>query len=1096
GVPTGASLSAGSDNGDGSWTLTSAQLTGLSITPPSDDSADFALTVTATSTDGSDSSQSVGTVNVSVSGVADTASLTVADTSGNEDAAISLTISSALSDSSESLSVVISGVPTGATLSAGNDNGDGSWTLTTAQLTGLTITPPSNDSADFSLTVTSTSTDGSDTASTVDTIDVTVNAVADTPSLTVADTSGSEDTAISLTMSSALADSSESLSVVISGVPTGATLSAGNDNGDGSWTLTSAQLSGLTITPPSNDSADFALTVTATSTDGSDTASTVDTIDVTVNAVADAPTLSVADTSGSEDTAISLTLSSALSDSSESLSVVISGVPTGATLSAGNDNGDGSWTLTSAQLSGLTITPPSNDSADFALTVTATSTDGSDTAQSVGTVNVTVAGVADAPTLTANDVTGSEDASISLSLSAALVDSSETLGSITISSVPAGTQFSAGTNNGDGSWTFTSAQLSGLSLTPPPDRDTNFTLNVAVTSSETDGSDTATSNGSFTVTVNPVADTPDDITFSGDGVDENAANGTVVGTATGADPDTGESFTYSLTDDAGGRFAIDGSSGQITVADGSLLNFEEGMSHDITIRATDSTGRTYDETKAITVNDLNESTDTYHAEVMDNSPVGYWRMADTTGTTMSDEISGLDGTYVNHVSGIGDDTDPFANITSVTTDFEGVNDYASIADSDVFELTDGSIQIWFNSDSLGATQTIISRDAGGDNEGDIYIDLNTDGSLYMRLQGTDGGNLSTATGLVSANTWYQMTFTFGANGAELFLNGTSVASDAAVTGGLDGSSADWSVGAYNGGSDYFNGELAELAFFDTQLAEAAIDDMYAAGHTGTDLVTETSGNDTNTGTTGDDLIAGGAGNDHLTGNAGDDRLYGDDGDDYLAGGANADILSGGDGADELRGQSGIDTLSGGDGDDILWGGSQADILMGGSGSDTAVYSDSGAGVTINLTTGAASGDDADGDTLTSIENLTGSAYADTLTGNSDANIFTGNAGDDIFQGLGGADTMYGGDGSDTFTIGEGDGNDIIDGGAGNGWTDSLNLLNSDNSAVGSGWTVSLSSGNEVSDNGSTMTFSDDAAGTITLEDGTQIAFQNIETIEY
>ena len=34
-----------------------------------------------------------------------------------------------------------------------------------------------------------------------------------------------------------------------------------------------------------------------------------------------------------------------------------------------------------------------------------------------------------------------------------------------------------------------------------------------------------------------------------------AANGTVVGTATGADVDAGDSATYSLTDDAGGRFA-------------------------------------------------------------------------------------------------------------------------------------------------------------------------------------------------------------------------------------------------------------------------------------------------------------------------------------------------------------------------------------------------------------------------------------------------------------------------------------------------------------------------------------------------------------
>ena len=42
----------------------------------------------------------------------------------------------------------------------------------------------------------------------------------------------------------------------------------------------------------------------------------------------------------------------------DSSSIVISGVPDGATLSAGTDNGDGTYTVTADQLEGLTITPP------------------------------------------------------------------------------------------------------------------------------------------------------------------------------------------------------------------------------------------------------------------------------------------------------------------------------------------------------------------------------------------------------------------------------------------------------------------------------------------------------------------------------------------------------------------------------------------------------------------------------------------------------------------------------------------------------------------------------------------------------------------
>ncbi|WP_297003282.1 Ig-like domain-containing protein, partial [Thalassospira sp. UBA848] len=115
-------------------------------------------------------------------------------------------------------------------------------------------------------------------------------------------------------------------------------------------TLGSDQLDGLSITPPDDFSGSFDLGVTATSADGSDVATSTDSITVDVTGVADAPTLGVSDASGNEDSAIALDIDAGLTDSSETLTVTISGVPNGATLSAGTDNGDGTWTLGSDQL--------------------------------------------------------------------------------------------------------------------------------------------------------------------------------------------------------------------------------------------------------------------------------------------------------------------------------------------------------------------------------------------------------------------------------------------------------------------------------------------------------------------------------------------------------------------------------------------------------------------------------------------------------------------------------------------------------------------------------------------------------------------------
>ena len=141
--------------------------------------------------------------------------------------------------------------------------------------------------------------------------------------------------------------------------------------------MTPAELAGLTITPPAHSDSEFQLTVTATATEtnptSSDTtvttlsASTSATIDVQVDAVADAPTLNVtSSTTGDEDGTIALTITSSLldTDGSETLSIEITGVPAGATLSAGTDNGGGSWTLTPAELAGLTITPPPTATAN------------------------------------------------------------------------------------------------------------------------------------------------------------------------------------------------------------------------------------------------------------------------------------------------------------------------------------------------------------------------------------------------------------------------------------------------------------------------------------------------------------------------------------------------------------------------------------------------------------------------------------------------------------------------------------------------------------------------------------------------------------
>jgi glucose/arabinose dehydrogenase len=181
---------------------------------------------------------------------------------------------------------------------------------------------------------------------------------------------------------------------------------------------------------------------------------------------------------------------------------------------------------------------------------------------------------------------------------------------------------------------------------------------------------------------------------------------------------------------------------------------------------------------------------------------------------------------------------------------------------------------------------------------------------------------------------------------------------------------------------------------------------------------------------GNDMLFGGSGNDTLEGGPGADTLIGGPGvdtADYSASAAAVSVNlltglgSGGDaqgdilgGIENIVGSAFNDTLTGDNGGNALDGRSGADTLIGGPGVDTADYSASAAAVSVSLLTGLGSGGDAQGDILSGIENIVGSAFNDTLTGDNGSNALDGRSGNDTLNGGRGNDTLTGGSGADTF----------------------------------------------------------------------------------
>lgn len=99
---------------------------------------------------------------------------------------------------------------------------------------------------------------------------------------------------------------------------------------------------------------------------------------------------------------------------------------------------------------------------------------------------------------------------------------------------------------------------------------------------------------------------PTDIVLSRNSIDEHSANGAIVGTFTADDPNSRwEKFSYTLVDDAEGRFAILGD--QLIVADGGSLSHAGSQSHQIVVRVSDLEGLTYEKPLAIHVTDKAET---------------------------------------------------------------------------------------------------------------------------------------------------------------------------------------------------------------------------------------------------------------------------------------------------------------------------------------------------------------------------------------------------------------------------------------------------------------------------------------------------------
>ena len=429
--------------------------------------------------------------------------------------------------------------------------------------------------------------------------------------------------------------------------------------------------------------------VTVTATDTGDLSDSVD-VTITVNDLNEKPTFAT-------DTATALSV-----DENSPAGTAIGGAFMATDVDDGDTkayslSGDDAASFAIDDMGQITNTADLNHEEKDSYSVTVTVTDSGDLTDSVD-VTITVNDVNEKPmfaddTATALSVDENSDPGTAIggAFMATDVDDGDT---------------KAYSLSGDDAASFAIDDMGQITNTAMLDHEEKDSYSVTVT--VTDSGD-LTDSVDVTIAVNDVNEAPmfADDTATALSVDENSEVGTAIGDAfMASDEDADDTTAYSLDDgDDAASFAIDSATGQISVAEGADLNYEEKASYSVTVTATDSDGLTDTIAVTIAINDVPETPvfdeETANRSVEENS---------AGGTNVGDPVTAV------HAESYSDDSDSFDvdAMGQITVAAGTMLDYETMK---TYTVTITATGVEGDADTITVTVTVTNSQVGCDDAG-------------------------------------------------------------------------------------------------------------------------------------------------------------------------------------------------------------------------------------------------------------------------------------------------------------------------------------------------------------------------------------------
>lgn len=211
----------------------------------------------------------------------------------------------------------------------------------------------------------------------------------------------------------------------------------------------------------------------------------------------------------------------------------------------------------------------------------------------------------------------------------------------------------------------------------------------------------------------------------------------------------------------------------------------------------------------------------YQQTIISSSPILYWRMNTTSGTTVTDYSgSARNGTTAN--SPTLNSTGLVAGDSNTAMTFNGTNQRVALNSASWMDVSNITLEAIVKPTSISAIGSILDRDSSGTAPRIFQFRITAAGKFEVIFWDTTGA-LWTTTGtttLVAGNT-YHLAATHDGSITKLYVNGKLDQTQAHV-GTMQVGTRNFGVGANAATYQFFNGVIDEVAWYDTALSADTI----------------------------------------------------------------------------------------------------------------------------------------------------------------------------------------------------------------------------------------------------------------------------------